>query len=252
MTSPNVYQQAVREIYEAIAGIDTVTTCKAQINAVIEGRTSTHEADVYWEFTDGDITYRVVIQSKEQTSMAELFVFLRMLRDIPGQVMGVIVTQPVYQKDIKDMAVSAGILLYELTDPIATAVWEPVVSNVQVNVDKVWVKQAKEQAGLGDEPVQVSADPKYSFIYDDAGNCLDTVQRIFDEYGKRQQTSGDGPQTIVHTFAAPAFLQTNHVLVPFIKLDNITFDVELANINHRAGEEMLADILENILQYFGK
>ena len=252
MTSPNIYQQAVRVMYEAIAGVDTVTTCKAQYNAVIEGRTSTHEADVYWEFTDGDITYKAIIQAKEQASLAELFIFLRMLRDIPGQVMGIVVTQPVYQKDIRDMAANAGILLCEITQPITAEVWEPVVSNVQVNVDRVWVKQAKEQAGLGDEPVQVSAEPKYSFIYDEAGNCLDTVQGIFDQYGKQQKASGAGQQTIVHTFAAPTFLQTNHALVPFIKLDNITFDVELANINHRAGEDMLANIIDNILKYFGK
>ena len=250
MTSLNVYQQAVREMYEAIASVDTVKTCKAQYNAVIEGKTSTHEADVYWEFTYGDITYKAVIQAKEQASLAELFVFLRMLRDIPGQVMGVIVTQPVYQKDIKDMAASAGILLYELTQPIADEIWEPVFSNVQVIVDKSWVKQAKEQAGLGDEPVQVSVEPKYSFIYDEAGNCLDTVQGIFAQYGKQQKASGQ--QTIVHTFSAPTFLQTNHALVPFIKLDNITFDVELVNVNQWAGVDMVADILDSTVRYFGK
>jgi hypothetical protein len=250
LTSLNVYQQAVREIYEAIAGVDAVKTCKVQYNAVIEGKTSTHEADVYWEFTDGDITYKAVIQAKEQASLAELFIFLRMLRDIPGQVMGVIVTQPVYQKDIKDMAASAGILLFELTQPIVDEIWEPVVSNVQVSVDKAWVKQAKEQAGLGDEPVQVSVEPKYSFIYDEAGNCLDTVQGIFDQYGKQQKASGQ--QTIVHTFAAPTFLQTNHALVPFIKLDNITFAVELVNVNQWAGADMVADILDSIVRYFGK
>lgn len=251
MTNLTVYQQAVREMYEAIAGVDTVETCKIQYNAVIEGRTSTHEADVYWEFTDGDLTYKAVIQAKEQTSLAQLFVFLRMLRDIPGQVMGVIVTQPVYQKDIKEMAANAGILLYELTQPITGEIWEPVVSNVQVSVDKTWVKQAKEQAGLGDEPIQVSVEPKYSFIYDEAGNCLDTVQGIFDQYGKQQQASV-GRQTIVHTFAAPTFLQTNHALVPFIKLDNITFAIELVNVNQWAGADMAANILESTVRYFGK
>ena len=252
MTSPNIYQQAVRKMYEAIAGVDTVKTCKAQYNAMIEGKTSTHEVETYWEFTDGDITYKAVIQAKEQASLAELFIFLRMLRDIPGQVIGVVVTQPVYQKDIKDMAASAGILLCELTQPITTEVWEPVVGNVQVNVDRLWVKQAKEQAGLGDEPVQVSADPKYSFIYDEAGNCIDTVQGIFDQYGKQHKVDSGEPQTIVHTFAVPTFLQTNHVLVPFIKLDNITFDVELANVNHQAAEDILANIVDITLKYFGK
>lgn len=252
MSSLTIYQQAVREIYEAIAGLDTVTTSQAEYQAKITGRTSTHEVDAYWEFTDGDITYKAVIVAKEQTTLAELFAFLRTVRDIPGQVMGVVVTQPVYQKDIKEMAANAGILLYELTQAIASEVWEPVISNIQVNVDKDWVKAAKEQAGLGDEPVAVSTDPKYSFIYDEAGNCVTTVQRIFAEYGNQQQAAGSECRSIVHTFAVPAFLQTNHVLVPFIKLDNLAFDIELANVNQQAGEDMLTAILDHILKYFGK
>ncbi|SMD09292.1 hypothetical protein [Sporomusa malonica] len=251
MTSPNIYQQAVRDIYEAIAGEAAVKTIKAQYNAIIEGKTSTHEADLYWEFTDGDITYKAVIQAKEQVGLGELFTFLRTVRDIPGQVMGVIVTQPVYQKDIKDMAANAGIILYELIAPVVQDIWEPVISNIQINVDKSWVKAAKEKVGLGDEPVQMNANPKYTFIYDERGNCLDSVQGVFDSYSRRRAAAGTGLQTVVHTFAVPVFLQTNHELVPLIKLDNITFDLEFVNVNQMPGEDMLASILNNILRYFG-
>lgn len=250
MTSPSMYQQVVREIYEAIADVDTVKTLQEKYHAVIDGRTTTHEVDVYWEFTDGDITYKAVIQAEERTTLEELFKFLRIVRDIPGQVMGIIVTSPVYQRDIKEMAANAGILLCELAAPAAVEVWEPVVSNIRVNVDKAWVKEAKEKAGLGNEPVAVSSDPRYSFIYDESGNCVTTVQRIFDQYGKQLQASAGGPQTMVHTFNGSAFLQTNHELVPLIRLDNITFDVELANMNQIHSKEMLADILDSILHYF--
>lgn len=251
MTSQNIYQQAVRDIYDAIAGETAVETIKAQYNAVIEGRTATHEADLYWEFTDGDITYKAVIQAKEQVELGELFTFLRTVRDIPGQVMGVIVTQPVYKKDIKDMAANAGIILYELIAPVVQEIWEPVVGNVQINVDKAWVKAAKEKAGLGDEQVQMNANPKYTFIYDEQGNCLDSVQGVFAGYSKQPAEAMVGVQTIVHTFAVPVFLQTNHELVPLIKLDNITFDLEFVNVNQMPGEDMLAAILNKILRYFG-
>lgn len=251
MTSPTIYQQAVREIYEAIAGVDTVTTCNAQYNAVIEGKTSTHEAEVYWEFTDGEVTYKVIIESKEQASSPELFTFMRTLRDIPGLVLGVVVTQPIYQKDIKEMANKAGILLYEMAQPAAKETWEAVIGNIQINIDKAWVKEAKEQAGLGDEPIQMSAEPKFSFIYDEAKNCIDTVQGIFDHYSKQKIDGNSGKQTIVHSFDAPAFLQTTHELVPFIKLDNITFDIEMLKIDNLVGTEMLESILEITLKYFG-
>jgi hypothetical protein len=251
LISQDIYQKAVRDIYEAIDGQAAVKTIKAQYNAVIEGKTSTHEADIYWEFTDGDITYKTVIQAKEQVGLGELFTFLRTVRDIPGQVMGVIVTQPVYKKDIKDMAANAGIILYELIAPIVQDVWEPVVSNIQINVDKPWVKEAKEKAGLGDESIQMNANPKYTFIYDESGNCLDSVQGVFDSYSNRRSAAETGLQTVVHTFAIPVFLQTNHELVPLIKLDNITFDLEFVNVNQMPGEDMLASILDKILRYFG-
>ena len=251
MTSPTIYQQAVREIYEAIAGVDTVTTKNVQYNAVIEGKTSTHEAEVYWEFSDDDVTYKVIIESKEQASLPELFTFMRTLRDIPGLVLGVVVTQPIYQKDIKVMANKAGILLYEMVQPAAKETWEAVIGNIQVNVDKAWVKAAKEQAGLGDEPIQMSTEPKYSFIYNEEKSCIDSVQGIFDYYSQQKIEGNNGKQTIVHSFAAPTFLQTTHELVPFIKLDNITFDIEMLKVENLPGREMLDNILEITLKYFG-
>lgn len=251
MTSQNVYQQVVREIYEAIGDVDVVTTCKAQYKAELEGNTSTHEVDVYWEFTDGDVTYKVIIQPQEQATLPELFNFARMLRDIPGLVLGVVITQPVYHKDIKDMAVNAGILLYEVLPNAIAETWENHVSDVQINVDKAWVKEAKEQAGLGDEPIQMSSEPKYSYIYDERRNCLDTVQGVFEQY-TGQQAEGSGKQTIVHSFAVPAFLQTNHELVPFIKVNDITFDIESVKVKNLMGIEMLENILGVTLRYFGK
>lgn len=252
MTSQIVYQQAVREIYEAIEYVDIVTTCKAQYKTVLEGNTSTHEVDVYWEFTDGDVTYKVIIQPQEKASLTDLFNFARTLRDLPGLVLGVVISQPVYDKDIKEMAVNAGILLYEVMPNAIAETWENIVSDVRINVDKAWVKEAKELAGLGDEPVQMSADPKFSFIYDEAGNCLDTVQGVFEQYTGKQTEADGGKQTIVHSFSAPAFLQTTHELVPFIKVNDITFDIESVKVKNLMGIEMLENILGVTLRYFGK
>jgi len=40
--------------------------------------------------------------------------------------------------------------------------------------------------------------------------------------------------------------------VPFIKLENITFDFALVNVNELSGEEMVKYILGNIFKYFGQ
>ena len=252
MNNENFYEKAVRDIYEAIAREKTVKTLTARHKESIEGRTSTHEIDIFWEFTDEDITYKTVIQARETTTLAALFAMVRIIRDIPGQTIGVIITQPVYQKDIKDMAASAGIILYELIPPVTQDVVEQVVDNVRINVDKDWVKAEKQRGGLGDEPVQVTNQPKYAFLYDEQGRLLDSVQGIFDSYGKQRELALVGrKQSIVHTFSAPVFLQTNHELVPFVKLTSIDFDLEFMNANELPGEEMVEYILDKVFRFFG-
>lgn len=243
------FEKVARDIFEAIGHKTSVQTLNAQHNASIEGKTAAHQADVYWEFTDGDITYKTVIQAREKATLPELLALLNIIRDIPGQTVGVLITQPVYQKDIKDMANSAGIILYELMAPLNQNVVEPFVDNIQINVDKEWVKREKERVGMGNEQVQIMSSPKYSFIYDEQGNCMDTVEGIFTIYGKQHGVMGQ-KQSIVHTFSAPAFLQTNHELVPFVKLTSIAFDLEFG-INDLSGEEMVEYILDKVFRYFG-
>lgn len=251
MSDNGYFENAVRDLYEAIARVKSVETISAQHKSNIQGRTSSHDVDLYWEFTDGDLTYKTVIQAQEKTTLGELFTFMRTIRDIPGQTVGVVLTQPVYQKDIKEMAANAGIILYEQIIPEQDLV-EPVFSNIQVNVDKDWVKVEKERAGIGDEQVQVMSNPKYAFIYDDQGNCMDSVQGIFDNYGKYQDGLNQGEKkSIVHQFNTPVFLQTNHELVPFVKLNDIKFDLELVSVNELSGEEMVDYVLDKVFRYFG-
>lgn len=251
MTDNLYYEKLIRDIYEAITREKRVKTLDARQQATVEGRTAGHEVDVYWEFTDDDITYKTIIQARTTTTLAELFAMVRIIRDIPGQTVGIIVTQPVYQKDIKDMAASAGIILYELIPPVQDVV-EPVVDNIRINVDKDWVKAEKERVGLGDEPVQVSHQPKYAFIYNEQGHCVDSIQGIFDSYSKRPDlTVGGQKQSFSHVFNPPVFLQTNHELVPFIKLLSMEFDLALVQANELPGEEMVEYILDKVFRFFG-
>lgn len=245
------YEKVVRDIYEAIGRETSVKTLEVKHDFVLQGKTSEHQVDVYWEFNDGEITYKTVIRARETATLDELFGLLRIIQDIPGQTVGVLICQPVYKKDIQQMAASAGIILYEILPPSNHDIIEPVVENIQINVDKEWVKREKERAGIGDEPVQVSSHPKYAFIYDEHGNCIDSVQGIFNSYSKRREGMPIGQkQAIVHTFSTPTFLQTNHELVPFVKLTNIAFDLEFVRVHELAGEEMVEYILTRVFRYF--
>jgi hypothetical protein len=256
MQENKLYQETIiSKLVQAIVTEQSVQTIKLEQNTTIQGRTGTHEVDVYWEFTDGEITYKLVIQTRDWNKTVgnnELFRLLSILRDIPGQTAGACFTQPVYQKVTKELARDVGITLYELLLPMDEHIWEPIIRQVQLQVDAEWAKAEKERLGLGDQQVQLGGDPKSMFIYDANGNCLDSVQGLFNEYCKQSRQAGKyDRQTITHQFR-DEYLQTNDEQFPMLKLDRVTFDLEFFDAAEVQGEEMLGTILASVLRYFGR
>lgn len=247
------HETIVSKIVQAIASDQSVQTIKIEHNTTIQGRTSTHPVDIYWEFTDGEITYKTIIQAQHWDKAIgnnELFRLLSILRDIPGQTAGALFTQPVYQKVTKDLARDVGITLYELMLPLDDHVWEPVVTPVQLKIDEAWAKAEKERLGMGEQQVQLGGEPKTMFIYDEDGNCLDSVQGIFDDYIKKNRVAGRyEEQTITHEFQG-AYLKTYDELFPMLKLDKLIFKLTFFDSSEVQGEEMLSAILTSVLRYF--
>jgi len=251
------HEKILHNFITAIETENSVKTIQFQQNATIQGRISTHQVDAYWEFTDGDITYKTIIQVNgwdKVVSNAEMYRFVLLLRDIPGQVTGVLFTQPVYEKRIKDMAQDAGVVLYEIKIPSdSQSIWEPSVENVRINVDTDWVRNEKERLGLQNELIQVGGNPKYLYIYDEAGNCIDSVQGVFDTYVKKNRGNYQlDKQEIIHTFAGEAFLQTDNELFPLVKLLNITFDLSFVDSTELEGEELVQNILGSVLKFYSR
>ncbi|MEG6586093.1 restriction endonuclease [Dendrosporobacter sp. 1207_IL3150] len=248
------YEQIISKLVQAIEDEKSVKTIKVVRNSTIQGRVGYHEVDIYWEFTDGEINYNTVIQVKDwnkKIGNTELFKLLSILRDIPGQTAGVLVTQPVYQKVTHDLARDVGITLYELKMPLDQKVWESVIENVQVKVDAEWAKAEKERLGMGDQQIKLGGEPKTLFIYDAERNCIDSVQGIFNKYIKESRSRNDySMQTVVHEFTEPVFLQTGDELFPMVKLDKIGFDLMFFDSAEVSGGEMLSYMLDNVLNYF--
>ncbi len=254
MTEKDHAQAMVDKLVQAITANRSVRTIKAEAGASLQGRNGSHQVDVYWEFSDGEITYKTIIQTSYWDKVIgnnELFRLLSTLRDIPGQVAGVLFTQPVYQKLTRELARDVGIALYEVRLPVEHGVWEPLIDNINIRIDAEWAKAEKERLGLGEQQVQLGGEPKAMFIYDAAGNCIDSVQGVFNDYIKNSRAGRQfEQQTIVHEFGEPAYLQTTDEQFPQVKLNQIVFDLTFFDSTEVQGEEMAEHILADVLKYF--
>lgn len=247
-------EQLIEKIGNGIAQLEGITTTALVRNGTVQGRLDTHPADLYWEFTDGDITYKTVIQvqlwEKEVTN-TDVFKFVSLLRDIPGQTTGVLFTQPVYHKDTRQLAKEAGVLLFELSAEAAAPRREAVVCNPNIQVDTVWAQAEKERLGMESETFQFSGEPKYLFLYDGENNCVDTVHGIIaDCLQSRGECSTEERISVHHYFEQPTFLQIDNEFIPRVKLASIEFDIAYIDPNENMGADIAQIILEHVLGYY--
>lgn len=246
------YEEIVREVSAAIGREDSVRTVRAEVNAAITGKTASYVVDVYWEFTDGDVVYKTVIQARDWDKAAgnrELFRFLSLLRDIPGQTTGVWFTRPVYEADTKRLAEDAGIILYELRSGDGQTA-ELVAGNVDVEVDADWVRAEKERLGMGGESVRVSGAPRELFLYDGKGDCFDSLDGIINDYVRRGLDGGTERARVRHEFAGPVFMRIGHEAFPLVKLRAVAFELELVDPAALNGREIVGYILEKVIRYY--
>ena len=101
-------ENLISKIIEVIKSQNSLESVQVERDIQVEGRTASYPVDLYWEFEAGNgVTYKVIAQVKNVEkilSKNELFQFANVLQDISGQVMGVIFTQPVYDKLVQDIA----------------------------------------------------------------------------------------------------------------------------------------------------
>src|ERR1700680_825353 len=95
------YELLVQEIFQQLLNQSSVPNILVQHDVAKQGLETTHQIDVYWEFTLADITHRIVVQAKnwaKRVDKGELLKFESVLRDLPGQPLGIMVTAQGYQK----------------------------------------------------------------------------------------------------------------------------------------------------------
>ena len=241
------------EVIELIRNEEKVKTLKIEKDYEVEGRTASYPIDLYWEFEGGNgIVYKVIIQTRQMDKSVDrnrLFHFANILQDIYGQVMGVIFTQPVYEKIVKDVARDVGIVLYEMTGVNDKPTWQPLIGEVKIEFDKEWAKAEKEKHGLGDQMISYHGEPKESFLYNESGLCVDSIEGIFNDYIKKQEAKNDFSEVAVeHKFTENIYLQTGHPLIPKVKVNAVSFKLTFENIAKVETGEIIQNIFHAALK----
>ena len=139
------YELLVQEIFHVLLNQNEVENIGVRHDVTLQGKTTTHQVDVYWEFEKGGIRYRTVVQAKDWATpvvQGELLKFKSVLDDLPQQPRGVFVTRTGYQDGARKYAQAHGITLYELSEE-SKEPEQPNEPNVTATVGD-WVRFSSE------------------------------------------------------------------------------------------------------------
>jgi hypothetical protein len=257
-TTDNNPQELIEGLIAAIAEQDYVETVKLQKNASVEGKTSSHPIDLYWEFTSGGLTYKTLISTETLNTVvvrADVVKLVDKLRDIYGQATGVLFSRPVYDDSIVIMADKANINICEMM-PLLPDVWEPAVENFKINADTEFIQKEKERLGITELVSVNSKDPRQLFLYNENFDCTDTIDSIISGYIDENDPENFKKCEINHIFERPIYLQTDNAEMPFVKLLSISFTLEFKLVRQMSGDDkseeahlLIENILYNISRY---
>jgi len=245
-------EKLISKIIEVIKSEKGLESVKVERNIQVEGRTASYPVDLYWEFNGGNgVTYKVIAEVKnvERTlNKNELFQFANVLQDISGQVMGVIFTQPVYDKLVQDISKDVGIMLYEMGNFHNKSSWQPNISDIKIDFDTEWIKTEKAKKGLEDAPISFSGDPKYMYIYDAQDSCIDSIEGIFNAYiEERNEKEAFSEARIEHSFEKEVFLETGHEIIPKVKINGVSFGLSFTQIPAWDAKDIVGKIIHTVL-----
>lgn len=154
------YEKLTQYIFDQIVNQRQVNTIDVQHNVILQGKSTSHQIDVYWKFEVGGEEYSAIVQAKDWKSKVpqkEMLAFNDIIRDLPYGTKGIFVSQTGYQKGAIDVAKTNGITIYELRPPISSD-WDgyiktidisieiktPVYENLEIFIDEEWLKEHSE------------------------------------------------------------------------------------------------------------
>jgi hypothetical protein len=262
------YEILTQKIFQHILDQKAVHNIEVKHNVHLQGKTLTHQIDVYWEFDAGaGISYKTIVQCKDWNTnpvkQEQLLTFKAILDDLPGQPRGIIVTRKGYQSGAQEFAKTHGILLYELKEPdwegrlrtidFFISFYSPSLTDYKFNQDMEWLLEQKKQQGskqsgaIGQEMNLTSDQIEF---FDDSGQTIklhDITDTWIRDAGYQEIVS----QHVTHVFSKPTYIKTNSPTMPNVKITSIEAKLSLSKTEREIkvdGPEIISFILRNVLE----
>lgn len=263
------YELLTQTIFEQIVNQNTVNTIKIDQNVILQGKTLSHQIDVYWEFETGGIKYTTVVQAKDwetPVNQGELLKFKGVLDDLPGQPRGVFVTRTGYQSGARDFAKQHGIILYEMREPsekdpeegirwivLNTHSFFPNYSDVRFNHDKNWaIKERERLQTPQDDMTKISIFNRIDEILftNENGAPVTSLKDIIHNFYP-QGFQELPPTKMTHTFTDPTFVPTGVPAFPRLKVNSVDTIVSVVKVVQELRVDLwdvVGVILKNVLE----
>lgn len=189
------YEKFTQEIYQDLLKKDGLTT-EVKHDVKLQGKSSKHQIDVYWEYNFAGINHKVAIECKnynKQLSIGIIRNFYGVLKDI-GNVNGIIVTKVGYQKGAKEFAEYYGINLIVLREPEPND-WQGRLKTMITNVEAIsfnvkewfiklnfeWCKANFSEETLTQLDIKISGMNYENWIYNNLGEKIKNFMQLQDE-----------------------------------------------------------------------
>lgn len=192
------YEKLTQEIFDQIINQDSAHNIEVKHDVILQGKTTTHQIDVYWKFDLNGIQYQTIIQAKDwktKVKKEHIFAFKGVLDDLPYGTSGIFVSQSGFQSGAIDVARAYGIRLYELRKPtdedwgntitsvaIHQHLYVPYFKNLKLTLDTEWLVAHIIRENLPPSGTEFHGD--YDIV-DEQGNRISSISEVVNTFLKQ-------------------------------------------------------------------
>ena len=260
------YEKLTQYIFSQIVNQNDALNIDVQHDVVLQGRTTTHQIDVFWKFSFGGIEYLTVIQAKNwknKVKKSDMLSFKGTVEDLPFGTKGIYVSLSGYQSGAIEVAKACGILAYELRPPktedwkgffkiinLEVACSTPIYRDLAVLLDKEWADDA--DTVLPEEGSCVSCE-EADTLFDSE---LKPYWSVSDMCAMLANRNPDSVKKEIYSFEKDTYLLING---KYLKLKSIGgyFGHSVSRMTHRIDAEdfvgyVLKDVVSGKTEMFDK
>jgi len=259
------YESLVEQVFVQLMEQDSVKNISVERNKTLQGKTTTHEIDVFWEFIVGGIQYSTIIQAKDWTQkvpQGEMLKLKGILDDLPSQPRAVFVTKTGYQSGAIDVAKANGIILYEFREPtdndwegrIKTIVitMKAFVPNTKVSIvpDEEWIQSELKRLNVKEINVSISGMENEIYIMNEDGSKWKSMYEIKEEEQKKIGIEKVSNKEVKVEYDGVKYINIDNQDIPRVKIRNILVSLSNGVIEQTTeldGSTMVGYILKNLI-----